>query len=59
MNALAEKFYQECEYLSRFKHPNIVQYLGVCREPDKQNWLLSTQQPVLLMAKPDTLLGAL
>ncbi len=42
MKALIEKFYQECEHLKNIKHPNIVQYLGVCREPD-------TQQPVLLM----------
>ena len=27
------KFEQECRLLSAVKHPNIVQYMGICREP--------------------------
>lgn len=40
--AVTERFYRECEYLKHIKHPNIVQYLGLCLEP-------STHQPALLM----------
>ncbi len=29
----AERFEQECQFLSRIKHPNIVQYLGTSRDP--------------------------
>ena len=36
------RFQQECEFLSTIRHPNIVQYLGLWRDP--QNGL-----PVLLM----------
>ena len=46
LKSLQECFYQECEYLRSIKHPNIVQYLGLCQEP-------STNQPVLLMELMD------
>ena len=35
-------FWKECQLLSRVRHPNVVQYLGVCYDP-------STRLPVLLM----------
>ena len=35
-------FIKECRLLSLVRHPNIVQYLGVCHDPD-------TRLPVLLM----------
>ena len=41
-----EKFQQECSFLSRIRHPNIVQYLGVGDDPE-------TQLPVLLMELMD------
>ena len=40
------RFQQECDLLSRLKHPNIVQYLGTCRNPN-------TGLPVLLMELMD------
>ena len=40
------RFEQECEFLSTIKHPNIVQFLGILRDPD-------TQLPVLLMELMD------
>ena len=40
------RFEAECRFLSQIKHPNIVQYLGVYREPD-------TNAPVLLMELMD------
>ena len=43
---LKERFYQECEYLKSIKHPNIVQYLGLCQEP-------AANQPVLLIEVMD------
>lgn len=30
----AERFKQECEFLSTLKHPNIVQYLGIHQDPN-------------------------
>ena len=36
------RFVQECEFLSTIRHPNIVQYLGIYRDPD-------TDLPALLM----------
>ena len=36
------KFQQECKFLSRIRHPHIVQYLGVWKDPE-------FQLPVLLM----------
>lgn len=36
------RFQQECRFLSRIRHPNIVQYLGLWRDPE-------LQLPVLLM----------
>ena len=46
LESLKQHFYQECEYLKSIKHPNIVQYLGLCQEP-------GTNQPVLLMELMD------
>ena len=40
------RFEVECRFLSQIKHPNIVQYLGVYREPE-------TNVPVLLMELMD------
>ena len=40
------RFEQECEFLSTIKHPNIVQYLGLCEDP-------YTHLPVLLMELMD------
>ena len=40
------RFEAECRFLSQIKHPNIVQYLGVYREPE-------TNVPVLLMELMD------
>ena len=40
------RFEQECEFLSTIRHPNIVQYLSVYRDPD-------TRLPVLLMELMD------
>ena len=41
-----KRFEQECEFLSTIRHPNIVQYLGICRDPD-------TGLPALLMELMD------
>lgn len=41
------RFKRECEFLSVIKHPNIVQYLGMYRDPD-------THLPVLLMELMDS-----
>ena len=46
LESLKRRFYQECEYLESIKHPNIVQYLGLCQDP-------ATNQPVLLMELMD------
>ena len=40
------RFEQECDFLSTIKHPNIVQYLGLHRDPD-------TGLPALLMELMD------
>jgi serine/threonine protein kinase len=40
------RFEQECEFLSTIRHPNIIQYLGIYRDPD-------TGLPVLLMELMD------
>ena len=42
----AERFEQECRFLSSVRHPNIVQYLGTCQENE-------TRLPVLLMELMD------
>ena len=46
MGSLEERFNKECRYLERARHPNIVQYLGLCRNP-------LTQEPALLMELMD------
>jgi serine/threonine protein kinase len=43
---LKDRFYQECEHLKSIRHPNIVQYLGLCQE-------VATKKPVLLMELMD------
>ena len=43
---IIKKFDMECQLLSHIRHPNIVQYLGTCRDPD-------TNLPVLLMELMD------
>ena len=45
------KFHEECHLLSLARHPNIVQYLATCYDPD-------TQLPVLLMELCDKSLSA-
>ena len=40
------RFEQECEFLRTIRHPNIVQYLEICRDPD-------TGLPALLMELMD------
>ena len=32
--AIIQRFEQECEFLSEIRHPHIVQYLGVARDPE-------------------------
>ena len=39
---IKERFQQECAFLESIRHPNIVQYLGVTRDPE-------SRLPVLLM----------
>ena len=39
---IMERFQQECAFLERIRHPNIVQYLGVAMDPE-------SRLPVLLM----------
>ena len=40
------RFEQECEFLNTIRHPNVIQYLGMCRD-------LDTGLPVLLMELMD------
>jgi serine/threonine protein kinase len=40
------RFEQECDFLSTMRHPNIIQYLVICQDPD-------TGCPVLLMELMD------
>ena len=40
------RFERECEFLNTIRHPNVIQYLGMCRDPD-------TGLPVLLMELMD------
>lgn len=46
MQKVIKKFDMECQLLSHIRHPNIVQYLGTCRDPN-------TNLPVLLMELMD------
>ena len=43
VDAAIERFEQECEFLSGFRHPNIVQYLGTARCPER------SKLPILMM----------
>ena len=51
---LSERFVEECEIMSRLRHPHVVQFLGIC-------WLNTSRLPVLvmelLMTSLDALLG--
>lgn len=47
-NTIMERFQQECKFLFLARHPNIVQYLGICRDPDSEQPV-----PVLLMELMD------
>ncbi len=49
---IAVQFEEECETLSKFRHPNIVQFLGMVHDPD-------TQFPVLLTELMDRSLTSL
>ena len=44
---IMERFEQECQFLSGVRHPHIVQYLGVSRDPE-------SGLPVLLMELMDS-----
>ena len=41
---MVDKYYSECSLLSELRHPNIVQFLGICFLPD-------CQLPVLVMER--------
>ena len=44
---ILQRFQQECDFLNHIRHPHIVQYLGVCRDPE-------SNLPVLLMELLDS-----
>ena len=31
---IVQRFEEECRFLSEMRHPNIIQYLGTCRDPN-------------------------
>ena len=43
---IVQRFEQECQFLSEMRHPNIIQYLGTCRDPE-------SRLPVLFMELMD------
>ena len=43
---IVERFQQEIDFLSRLRHPNIIQYLGSCQDPE-------SRLPVLFMELMD------
>ena len=43
---IIDRFEQECEFLNGIRHPNVIQYLGVYRDPE-------SRLPVLLMELMD------
>ena len=43
---IVQRFEQECDFLSRIRHPNIIQFLGTSRDPE-------SRLPVLLMELMD------
>ena len=49
---MAEQFEKECEVIGKFRHPNIVQFLGMVRDPE-------TEFPVLLTELMDRNLTSL
>ena len=46
VSTMIARFQQECELMSRLKHPSIVQYLGTAEDPE-------SQRPILLMELMD------
>ena len=38
--AIVRRFEQECEFLSEIRHPHVVQYLGVARDPESGQLVL-------------------
>ncbi len=44
---IMERFQQECAFLESIRHPNIVQYLGMTRDPESRH--PESRLPVLLM----------
>ena len=52
VKVMVEKYYRECSLLSELRHPNIVQFLGIC-------FLPGSKIPLLMMEKLDTNLDAL
>ena len=43
---IVQRFEQECQFLSDMRHPNVIQYLGTCRD-------LESGQPILFMELMD------
>ena len=35
---IVQRFEQEIQFLSGLKHPNVIQYLGSCRDPESRLW---------------------
>lgn len=46
---MLQKFMSECELLNELRHPNIVQFLGLCFLPNPRVHSDSMQQPVMVM----------
>lgn len=46
---MLQKFVSECELLNELRHPNIVQFLGLCFLPNLRVHSDSMQQPVMVM----------
>lgn len=46
---MLQKFISECELLNEVRHPNIVQFLGLCFLPNPRVHSDSMQQPVMVM----------
>lgn len=47
-NILLQKFIFECELLSELRHPNIIEFLGLCYLPNPRDHT-EAQQPVMVM----------
>ena len=46
---MIEKYYDECQLLSSLRHPNIVQFLGICFLEAQPTSSVTNQLPVLVM----------